>query len=174
VVGNPEFLIGQALADEFVKIGLDVQVRSYQSAIATTKRATGDFDMHSYWLCGVSFDPNQLYSTLQAEKAVPIGQTATQGNEWRVKDPDLTAASLKLDVTDPTDPGAKALFDQALTAYYKQLAGIPVIQTTYPSLHNTTYWTGWPTDEDLYQVPLNWWGQFLFVIGKIKPTGRTA
>jgi peptide/nickel transport system substrate-binding protein len=61
--------------------------------------------------------------------------------------------------------------DAALRAYYKALPAIPIIQTTYPAAFNTTYWTGWPTNENLYHVPLNWWGQFLFVIGNLKPTG---
>ncbi len=51
---------------------------------------------------------------------------------------------------------------------------IPVIQTGYPSYYNTTFWKGWPTDDNLYQVPLNWWGQFMFVLGKLEPTGQVG
>ena len=47
-----------------------------------------------------------------------------------------------------------------------------MIQTGYPSYFNTTFWTGWPTDDDLYQVPLNWWPHFIFVIGKLKANGQ--
>ena len=49
-----------------------------------------------------------------------------------------------------------------------------MIQTGYPQYYNTTFWKGWPTDEDLYQVPLNWWGQFMFVLGRLEPTGQVA
>ena len=171
--GNPEFLIGQLLADELKKIGIEATVRSYQGPIFTQKYNTGDFDIISYWLCGVSFDPNQLYANLQSDRYVAIGQTAVNGNQYRVKDAELDSLSRQLDVVDPSDPKNKDLFDKALAAYYKALPGIPVIQTTYPAAFNTTYWTGWPSDEDLYQVPLNWWGQFLFVIGRLKPTGKT-
>src|SRR5579884_444072 len=173
VVGNPEYQIGDLLAQELKKLGIDATTRSYQSAIFTQKRNNGDFDIISYWLCCVSFDPNQLYTTLEADKAVPIGQTAVQGNEVRFMDKEFNDVAVKLDSADPTDPKNKDLFDKALGLFYKNLPAIPIIQTTYPSLSNTTYWTGWPTDDNLYQVPLNWWGQFLFVIGNLKPTGKS-
>ncbi len=100
-----------------------------------------------------------------------IGQTAVNGNQIRLRDAALNADAVKLDSSDPTSPDAKAVFDKALGDFYKALPAIPVIQTTYPTAFNTTYWTNWPTDDNLYHVPANWWGQFLFTIGKIKATG---
>jgi peptide/nickel transport system substrate-binding protein len=172
IVGNPEYQIGQSVADEFKKLGVEVTVRSYTNPIWTQKWNTGDFDISSHWLCGVSFDPGQLYQQFLGNRAVPIGQIATNGNQVRLKDPAFDALASKVDVSDPTNPSNKALFDQTLAAYYKSLPAIPIIQTTYPVITNNTYWTGWPSDENLYQVPLNWWGQYLHVIGKLKPTGK--
>lgn len=172
-VGDPEYEIGQLVADEFKKLGVDVTVRSYQNPVWTQKWNTGDFDVSSHWLCGVSFDPDQLYTGLESDKAVPIGKTAVNGNQIRLHDEALTADAKKLDVVDPTAPSSKELFDKALQDYYKALPAIPVIQTTYPTAFNTTYWTNWPTDDNLYHVPANWWGQFLFVIGNLKPTGKS-
>ncbi len=40
-------------------------------------------------------------------------------------------------------------------------------------MYNTRYWTGWPTEDNPYTIPANWWGQFLFVIGTIKPAGAS-
>ena len=37
--------------------------------------------------------------------------------------------------------------------------------------YNTAYWTGWPSEEDPYTIPANWWGQFMFVIGRLQPSG---
>jgi peptide/nickel transport system substrate-binding protein len=173
LVGNPEYNIGQMLVDELKKLGVDAAVKSYSNPVFTQKYGTGDFDIISYWLCGVSFDPGQLYTLLESDKVLPIGQVAVNGNQYRFKDADLNDAATKLDVADPTDPANKALFDKALGAYFKALPGIPVIQTTYPAMFNTTYWTGWPSDEDLFHVPLSWWGQFLFTIGRLKATGKT-
>ncbi|HEV7216237.1 MAG TPA: ABC transporter substrate-binding protein [Chloroflexota bacterium] len=172
VVGNPEYAIGQMAAAELTKLGIDTTVRSYANPVWTQKWNTGQFDISSHWLCGVSFDPDQLYTTFEMSKLSPIGQTAVNGNNVRLHDQAFSDIATKLDAMDPTSAGAKALFTQALTEYYKALPAIPIIQTTYPTAYNTTYWTNWPTNENLYQVPANWWGQFLFVIGKIQPTGH--
>jgi peptide/nickel transport system substrate-binding protein len=45
------------------------------------------------------------------------------------------------------------------------------IQTIYPQIYSTRYWTGWPTDENPFAIPTNWWGQFLFAVGALQPTG---
>ncbi|MGH7861043.1 MAG: ABC transporter substrate-binding protein, partial [Candidatus Dormibacteraceae bacterium] len=173
IVGNPEYLIGQLIGDELKKLGIDANVRSYTNSVWTQKWNTGNFDIDSHWLCGVSFDPDQLYTTFETSKAVPIGQTAVNGNQTRLHDADLNADAIKLDSADPTAAATKPTFEKALADYYKALPAIPVIQTTYPTAFNTTYWTNWPTDDNLYNVPANWWGQFLFTIGKIKPTGAS-
>ncbi len=173
IVGNPEYLIGQLIADELKKLGIDANVRSYTNSVWTQKWNSGNFDIDSHWLCGVSFDPDQLYTTFEISKAVPIGQTAVNGNQIRLHDTALDADAVKLDNADPTAASSKATFDKALGDFYKALPAIPVIQTTYPTAFNTTYWTNWPTDDNLYNVPANWWGQFLFTIGKIKPAGAS-
>jgi peptide/nickel transport system substrate-binding protein len=80
---------------------------------------------------------------------------------------------VQLDNSDPNNPNTGAVFDQALESFYKDLPLIPTYQTTYPAVFHTTYWTGWPSDNNLYQVPLDWWGQFLFIIGNLKPTGQS-
>jgi peptide/nickel transport system substrate-binding protein len=173
LVGNPEYEIGALLADELKKVGIDASVRSYTNTVWTQKWNTGDFDMDSHWLCGVSFDPNQLYTMYETSKAAAIGQTAVNGNQMRIHDAALNDDAVKLDNLDPTSKEAKPVFDKALGDFYKALPSIPIIQTTYPTAFNTTYWTNWPTDDNLYHVPANWWGQFLFTIGNIKPTGQS-
>jgi len=171
-VGNPEYLIGQSVVDEFKKLGVEATVRSYTNPIWTQKWNTGDFDISSHWLCGVSFDPGQLYAQFLGNRAVPIGQVATNGNQVRLQDKAFDALAGKVDISDPTNPSNKQLFDQTLAGFYKVLPAIPIIQTTYPVITSDAYWTGWPSDENLYQVPLNWWGQYLHVIGKLKPSGK--
>src|SRR5690606_17252649 len=97
---------------------------------------------------------------------------AVDKNKSRFRNEKLDQLSKQLANMDPTTPEAKPLLDQALEIYYEGLPIIPIIQTGYPQYYNTTFWTGWPTDEDLYQVPLNWWGHFMFVIGRLEPTGQ--
>ena len=66
---------------------------------------------------------------------------------------------------------SKPVFNDALTTFMTELPAVASIQTTYPMFYNTKYWTGWPSAEDPYTIPANWWGQFMFVIGALKPAG---
>ncbi|EFH84659.1 ABC transporter substrate-binding protein [Ktedonobacter racemifer] len=172
-IGDPEYIYGQKLADELNKIGIGANVRYYDGTVWTNKFNNGQFDITTYYICGEVFDPGQLYSGYEISKTKPINQDASVGgNIQRVKYTDLDSLATQLDHTDPGSSANMALFNQALETYYKDMPIIPVTQTTYPTIFNTSYWTNWPTDDNLYQVPSNWWGQFLFVVGSLKPTGK--
>jgi peptide/nickel transport system substrate-binding protein len=168
-IGAREYQIGQSLIDEAKKIGVTMNLQSLQGPAYTDAYQMGNWDVDSAWLCGVALDPGQYYNQLEAQWYVPIGQRAIQGNVVRLKDPAFDDAALKLDQADPTNPSSKPLFDTAMEAYFKALPIAPIIQTTYPIAFNTTVWTGWPTQDNLYNIPANWWAHFKFVIGALKP-----
>jgi peptide/nickel transport system substrate-binding protein len=50
-----------------------------------------------------------------------------------------------------------------------QAPAVPIIQTIYPMMFNTAYWTGWPTADNPYTIPVTWWSHFLFAIGSLQP-----
>jgi peptide/nickel transport system substrate-binding protein len=171
-VDGAEYIIGKLVSDELKKIGVASTIRSYSGSVYTDKNQRGEFDVTSEWLCRASWDPNQLYSWLKTRYAQPVGKNAADKNIPRYRNAAMDKLTNQLDNLDPESPQAKPLMEQALTEYFETLPCIPVIQTAYPAYYNTAYWSGWPTEQDLYQVPNNWWGQFMFVIGKLKPTGR--
>jgi len=173
-IGDPEYQIGQSLAVNAKKVGIDIQVKSTPGTPFNDAYYTGNYDMTSHWLCGSALDPNQLYSQYEDRLYKPIGQRVASGitNPSRTRIPELNAAATKLDGANPDDPQNKALFDQGLEAFLKNLPALPVVQTIYPFLFNTTYWTGWPTQDNRYNISANWWAQFMFVIGKLQPTGK--
>ena len=49
-----------------------------------------------------------------------------------------------------------------------ELPSVPLIQTIYGFPCNSAYWKGWPTSDNMYTVPFNWWGQFLFVFFNLR------
>jgi peptide/nickel transport system substrate-binding protein len=170
-VDGGEYAIANLLKTELAKAGVPATLRSLSGSVHDEKFQRGEYDIDSFW-AGISFDPEQLYTDWESAKAKPIGTNAVDKNKLRFKDAQLDALSRTLSELDPTSPEAKPLLDQALEIYFQKLPLIPSIQTGYPSFFNTTFWTGWPTDDDLYQVPLNWWSHFVFVIGRLKPTGQ--
>ncbi len=170
-VDGGEYAIANVLKTELAKVGVPATLRSLVGGVHDEKFQRGEYDIDSNW-AGFAFDPEQLYTDWESSKAQPIGKNAAGKNKMRFKDPAFDELSLKLAQVDPTSPEAKPLLDQALEIYFQKLPLMPVIQTGYPSYFNTAFWTGWPTDDDLYQVPLNWWSHFIFVLGKLKATGQ--
>jgi peptide/nickel transport system substrate-binding protein len=134
----------------------------------------GEFDIAVSWLSGSVFDPVDTYHPFEIKNTKPVGQDASSGGNYvRARYKDLDSLANQLENVDPQDPKALMLFNQALEAFYKNLPYVPIYQQTFPIVFNTTYWTGWPTNDDLYEVPSYGWGQFIFVIGNLKPTGAS-
>ncbi len=171
-VGKNEYQIGQSLAENAKKIGIDIQIRSLVGTPFDDAYNNGQYDLTSHWLCGSALDPGQLYTLFEERFYQPIGTRTTQGNPTRTRIPELSAIAAQINKADPSNPANKATFDQGLEVFLKNMPAIPVIQTVFPIAYNTTYWKGWPTDDNLYNVPQWWWNQFIFVLGKIQPTGK--
>ncbi len=48
---------------------------------------------------------------------------------------------------------------------------IPIVQAPALVPFNSTYWTGWPTADDPWNMPVSWWATFNLVInGYESPT----
>jgi peptide/nickel transport system substrate-binding protein len=172
--GQPEYINGQKLAEELTKVGVPTTLRYYGDSVFSQKFHYGEFDIAVAPVCGNAFDPTGVYYQLEIQNTKPIGQNAwLLGNTSHAMYTDLDSIATRLDHVDPNNPSNMPLFNQALEDFYKYLPLIPIYQQTYPYVFNTTYWTGWPTNDNLYQVPTPWWGQFLFVIGNLKPTGAS-
>lgn len=173
-VGQPEYIIGQLLAQELQKIGIGATIHSYSGSVFGDKFGKGDWDIASEWFGGVTFDPMDVWSQFAKVNWTPLGKSAGT-DQWRLFDKEMNSIVQKLSTLPPdlNNPQSKQLYNQALERYYQTLGFMPVIQTTYANVFNTTYWTGWPSNDNLYTIPADWWGQFMFAIGNLKPTGKS-
>jgi peptide/nickel transport system substrate-binding protein len=168
--GDSEYQIGVLLADALKDVGINAEVKPLPGSGWPDAWQLGEYDISSHWLCGVALDPNQLYEKFLIRDYKPVGERPTADhNETRTQDQPLSDVAEQLQGVNPDDEANKPLFDQGLAAYLTALPAMPSIYTIYPFAFSTQYWTGWPTQEDEYQVSANWWAQFLFVIGAIKP-----
>jgi peptide/nickel transport system substrate-binding protein len=170
-VDKDEYAIANVLKTDLAKVGVPATLRSLSGSVHDEKFQRGEYDIDSSW-AGFAIDPAQLYTDWESSKAQPIGKNAAGKNKMRFRDPQFDEISRKLAGMDPHSEEAKPLLDQALEIYFQKLPLLPVIQTGYPQFFNTTFWTDWPTDDNLYEVPLNWWPHFIFVLAKIKATGQ--
>jgi peptide/nickel transport system substrate-binding protein len=165
-----EYQIGSSFANTAKEAGIEIEVKSLPGSAFGDAFNTGDYDMTIHWLCGMQFDPNQLYAGFHSRNYKPVGER-TEGDaaSARLQSPELDALIEQLDVIDVNAEASKTVFNEALAVFMQELPAVAPIQTTFPMLFSTAYWTGWPTPEDPYTIPANWWGQFLFAIGRIKP-----
>jgi peptide/nickel transport system substrate-binding protein len=167
-----EYTIAQSIANNAAEIGIEMNVRSLPGSAFGDTFAVGEYDLTSHWLCGMQFDPNQLYAQFHSRNYQPVGTRIDRGGDGartRLQSPELDALIEELEAADPADEANRPTFDEALQLYMTELPAVPLIQTIYPLLFNTTYWTNWPTPENPYTVPATWWSHFLFSIGNIQP-----
>jgi peptide/nickel transport system substrate-binding protein len=170
----PEYQVGQLLVKELEKLGIDANLHMIPtSSVYTAAVAKGDYDMRAEWgVCSV-LDPYQTYRKYDGSTYEPIGKRVIGGgNDVRLKSEKLGKLVGSMTEVEPGGAEAERLYEQALEEWYTQMPVVPYIDTIYTHHANTTYWTGWPTNDDLYQPPNNWWGNFMFVIGEIAPTGK--
>lgn len=168
------YALGKLIVEELKKVGLSANMRSLSGSVFDEKKQLGEFDVTVEWSCWVSSDPEQLYRDLESSRATPVGKNAVGKNPTRFRNDEMDTLSKKLANLDPTGDEAQPLLKRALEIYFEYLPIAPIIQTGYPQYFNTTFWKGWPTDDNLYQVPLNWWGHFMFVVAQLEPTGQKA
>lgn len=175
-VGLADYQAAQYFAKEAKTAGIDLSLKYQQGATFFHQNQVGQYDIAWAWLCGEVNDPVQLYDKFLLSTYKPIGQLNPTGwDATRLKDDTLNSLTVKLDSMAPdlSNATTKTTYDDAFAEWMKQLPFIVVNQKTLPAIYNTKYWTGWPTNSNLYQVPSDWWGQFLFVIGKLQPTGAS-
>lgn len=168
-----EYQIAVSFAEDARQAGIDVQVQSLPGSAWGDAYAVGDYDISCHWVCGMQFDPNQLYFGFHSQYHNPVGERIDTGGDQarsRLQDPEFDAIIDTLDVADPEDPANRPDFDAGLDKMLELSPATATIQTTYPILFNTRYWTGWPTDDNPFAIPTNWWGQFLFAVGALQPT----
>lgn len=169
-----EYQIGSSFAATAKEAGIDVELKSLPGSAFGDAFNTGDYDMTCHWICGMQFDPNQLYQGFHSRNYKPVGER-TEGDaaSARLQSPELDALIESLDVINVDAPESKAVFDDALNVFMTELPTVASIQTVYPMFYNTAYWTGWPSADDPYTIPANWWSHFLFAIANLQPAGES-
>ncbi len=171
-VGNGEYQIAEDVAAEAAKIGVQLNVQYLAGAPFDEAINTGNFDLTSHWLCGAWLDALDLYQNYTSDRPIPRdGQRVNGGNWIGLENPALDDAVARLKVVSADTPEAQAAYVDALNAWMEAMPAIPVVQTIYVMPWNTTYWEGWPVDENMYTVPFTWWATFYKVPFALKRAG---
>jgi peptide/nickel transport system substrate-binding protein len=134
--------------------------------------SVGDFDVRMYTICGSVVDPYATLERFTASHALPQG-TPLPGNpnqpSGRWKNQAYTDLVNQIGSLVPGDPKIATLTHDALEIFQRELPAIPLYQQVRIVPYSTTYWTNWPTKENNYFHPPNWWMSFLRVVTELKP-----
>jgi len=149
--------------------GINATARPLEDASYFTARNNGDFQIETTHVdCGSVTEPYAELLTLETRSTAPIGQPAPV-NPWRYSNPAYDKIVDQIAALPPNDPQEHALFTQALTIRLKDLPIISLSQQLRIVPYSTKYWTNWPTSDNGYIHPPNWWQTFLVPLVNIKP-----
>ncbi len=152
------------IIEQLIRAGIDARAVPVENSVFWgTALPLGEYELAYTWLsCGSVNEPWATMGRYTNESIVPIGERAPGFNNTGRWDTDATAAYTdavaKLQGLAPGDSAAPALVVDAYQHYFAEVPFIPIVQASKLLPFNTTYWTGWPTEENNYNHPAHWWG----------------
>ena len=162
---NEEMKVATVIADQLRAAGIQVETQTLSGSAVEEAIRRGDYDLKVH-----SFCPGYIVENLDlfhSKNYVPLGEMAPwyERNSFRYKNPELDAVIDKMYQVPPDDTDAlTALFEDAMEIWLPDLPVIPIVQAPALVPFNSTYWTGWPTAEDPWNMPVSWWATFNLVI----------
>ena len=163
-----EPILPALIVSAFQEVGIDAAARALAGAAYFDARDTGDFEMETHHVaCGSVVEPYDELNLLHGRWVKPIGERASN-NLWGWTNADYDKI---VDEMQQLEPGAEqqhALFRQALEIRLQELPIISLTQQQRVVPYTTRYWTNWPTAENDYHHPPNWWMNFMMLVVNIK------
>ena len=122
----------------------------------------GNYEMSYSWLsCGSVNEPWASMGRYTVKDVVPVGErspgfnnTARWDSDAAMKYSEIVDAMANKALGDPEVPGMVADAYQYLAA---EMPFIPLVQSAKLLPLNTTYWQGWPSNDNYYNHPYFWW-----------------
>ena len=173
LVKTADTILTPIIISSLQDVGIDAQPRALADASFFTARGNGDFEIETTHVdCGSVTEPYAELLTLTTRMSAPIGETASQ-NIWRYENPEYDKLVDEIGALPADDPQEHVLFRQALEIRLKDLPIISLSQQLRIVPYSTKYWTNWPTADNGYVQPPNWWQTFIIPLVNIKPAGSS-
>ena len=162
--------IADVYVEQLQRFGINGVKVKLTAATWDDNRSFGQFEAQSGWqTCGSIMEPYSSLLTMAGDPA-PIGERPAQGqNAYRWYNERYTEIVTEMGTLFWDDPRLMELTAEALAIYHEELPVLPMAQAKKLVPFNTTYWTGWPTNEDYYQVPCIWWYALTEILTRLEP-----
>ena len=171
--GDPEAMkVTTVVADQLEAGGIEVEVQPLSGSVQDNARLVGDYDLAFQPFCpGYIFENLELF---HSKYYVPLGEMAPwyERNSFRFKNEAFDAIVDEMAVTPPYEvEKIKDQFRRAMEIWLDELPVIPGVQAPALVPFNTTYWEGWPSADDPWNMPVSWWATWNLVVnGYPSPT----
>jgi peptide/nickel transport system substrate-binding protein len=157
--------VAAVVSDQLSAAGIDVQVEQMAASAREPLLLAGDYDLAFNAFC-----PGYITENLElfhSKYYVPLGEPAPwyERNSFRYQNPEFDAIVDQM-LALPPDAEAELipLFQQAMEIWLPDLPVIPLVQAPALVPFNSTYWQGWPTAADPWNMPVSWWATFNLVL----------
>lgn len=146
--------IAPIVSQQLRKGGFDASFKLIQGPEYSDNLNTGNIDAFMQGHGGSVRDPYATLNLYHSRYSKPTGQRATYPYRW--VNPDFDKIVDQMAAVSPEDPKLLPLFQQAMAIWIKALPDIGLVQWFHRIPTNTTYWTGFPTEENPYINSCYW------------------
>ncbi len=164
-----EPILPAILVAVFQEVGIDAAPRALAGAAYHDARATGDYEIETHHVaCGSVVEPYDELNLLHSRWIRPIGERASN-NLWGWSNAEYDQIVDEMQTLQPGAEKQHELFRRALEIRLQELPIISLTQQQRVVPYTTKYWTNWPTADNDYHHPPNWWQNFLMLLMEIEP-----
>jgi peptide/nickel transport system substrate-binding protein len=159
-----EMSVSTVVADQLQTGGIAVEVQPLSGAPEADAVYRGEYAIKLHSFCpGYIFENLELY---HSKYYVPLGEPAAwfERNSFRYNNPEYDAIVDEMAKLPPDDPQNIDLFRQGVEILFRDMPTIPMVQAPALVPFSTTYWTGWPSAENPWNMPVSWWATFNLVV----------
>lgn len=162
------------IADDLRKVGIYAEARFPDYGVYISSIDTGDYDaaINNFGSFATPSPYNLYYWAYAASPGI------WTGNHGRYENPELVALIDQLGRIPPLpkyDEQRKQVLREIQKTLLEEMPALPLWYNGYWFLASTKYWTGWPSEDNPYGVPIIWNGQWqhggLLVLLSLKPAG---
>lgn len=146
--------IAPITSQQLRKGGFDASFKLIQGPEYADNLNTGNIDAFMQGHGGSVRDPYATLNLYHSRYSKPTGERATYPYRWINADYDKIVD--QIGTLAPEDPKALDLFRQAMQIWIKELPDVGLVQWFHRIPTNTTYWTGFPTEENPYINSCYW------------------